>query len=337
MFDKQNIHLRYLEISKRIKDFLLAKKSREFLIFLFFILVSFSFWLLQVLNDEYETELSIPIRMKQVPENVVLTSSLPSEMKVSVKDRGTVLVNYLLGQTFYPVTIDFEDYADRGNQVRFLSRSLDKRISSQFNQSTKLLSVKPDTLELIYTRAKAKKVPVRLRGEVKAERQFYISDIVYSPDSVMVYAPNEILDTITAAYTENLYLEQVADTTHRRVNLKPVKGARFTPSYNDVTFYVDIYSEKSVEVPVMGINFPDDKTLRTFPSKVQVTFQVGLSQFKHVTEEGFKVVVDYHALEGNGDEKCKLHLLESPANVTHVRINPKEIDYIIEQKVYSYD
>ena len=337
MFDKQNIRVQYLKISERIRNFLLSKKSREFLVFLLFVFLSSSFWLLLVLNDEYETEVTIPFRMKNVPENVVLTSELPQELKVGVKDRGTVLVNYLLGQTFYPVTIDFEDYADRGNQVRFLSRSLDKRISSQFNQSTKLLSVKPDTLELIYTRAKAKKVPVRLRGEVKAERQFYISDIVYSPDSVMVYAPNEILDTITAAYTENLYLEQVADTTHRRVNLKPVKGARFTPSYNDVTFYVDIYSEKSVEVPVMGINFPDDKTLRTFPSKVQVTFQVGLSQFKHVTEEDFKVVVDYNTLAGNGNEKCKLHLLESPANAIHTRINPKEIDYIIEQKVYSYD
>ena len=337
MFDKQNIRVQYLKISERIRNFLLSKKSREFLVFLLFVFLSSSFWLLLVLNDEYETEVTIPFRMKNVPENVVLTSELPQELKVGVKDRGTVLVNYLLGQTFYPVTIDFEDYADRGNQVRFLSRSLDKRISSQFNQSTKLLSVKPDTLELIYTRAKAKKVPVRLRGEVKAERQFYISDIVYSPDSVMVYAPNEILDTITAAYTENLYLEQVADTTHRRVNLKPVKGARFTPSYNDVTFYVDIYSEKSVEVPVMGINFPDDKTLRTFPSKVQVTFQVGLSQFKHVTEEDFKVVVDYNTLEGNENEKCKLHLLESPANAIHTRINPKEIDYIIEQKVYSYD
>lgn len=337
MFDKQNIRVQYLKISERIRNFLLSKKSREFLVFLLFVFLSSSFWLLLVLNDEYETEVTIPFRMKNVPENVVLTSELPQELKVGVKDRGTVLVNYLLGQTFYPVTVDFEDYADRGNQVRFLSRSLDKRISSQLNQSTKLLSVKPDTLELIYTRAKAKKVPVRLRGEVKAERQFYISDIVYSPDSVMVYAPNEILDTITAAYTENLYLEQVADTTHRRVNLKPVKGARFTPSYNDVTFYVDIYSEKSLEVPVIGVNFPDDKTLRTFPSKVQVTFQVGLSQFKYVTEENFKVVVDYNTLEGNGNEKCKLHLLEIPANVIHTRINPKEIDYIIEQKVYSYD
>ena len=234
MFDKQNIRVQYLKISERIRNFLLSKRSREFLVFLLFVFLSFSFWLLLVLNDEYETEVSIPFRMKNVPENVVLTSELPQDLKVGVKDRGTVLVNYLLGQTFYPVTIDFEDYSDKGNQVRFLSRTLGKRISSQFNQSTKLLSIKPDTLELIYTRAKAKKVPVRLRGEVKAERQFYISDIVYSPDSVMVYAPNEILDTITAAYTENLYLEQVADTTYRRVNLKSVKGARFMPSYNDV-------------------------------------------------------------------------------------------------------
>ena len=151
MFDKQNIRVQYLKISERIRNFLLSKKSREFLVFLLFVFLSSSFWLLLVLNDEYETEVTIPFRMKNVPENVVLTSELPQELKVGVKDRGTVLVNYLLGQTFYPVTIDFEDYADRGNQVRFLSRSLDKRISSQFNQSTKLLSVKPDTLELIYT------------------------------------------------------------------------------------------------------------------------------------------------------------------------------------------
>ena len=149
MFDKQNIRVQYLKISERIRNFLLSKKSREFLVFLLFVFLSSSFWLLLVLNDEYETEVTIPFRMKNVPENVVLTSELPQELKVGVKDRGTVLVNYLLGQTFYPITIDFEDYADRGNQVRFLSRSLDKRISSQFNQSTKLLSVKPDTLALV--------------------------------------------------------------------------------------------------------------------------------------------------------------------------------------------
>ena len=336
MFDKQNIRVRYLRTLEKIRSFLLSQKSREFLIFLFFVFVSFCFWLLQVLNDDYETDLSIPLRMKNVPENVVLTSELPKELKVTVNDRGTVLVNYLLGQTLYPVTLDFDEYTDKGSQVRIPISTLNKRIISQFNQSTKLVSVKPDTLEYIYTKGKGKKVPVTLRGEIKSDRLYYISDILFTPDSVMVYAPNEILDTITSAYTEFIEEEQVSDTIRRRIALTPVKGARFTPSYSDMTLLVDMYSEKVVEVPVYGINFPKDKLLRTFPSKVKVSFQVGLRLFRSITADDFKVGVDYEELK-EGKEKCKPILIESPLHVNHVRISPSEIDYIIEQNVYYND
>ena len=337
MFDRQNIRLRYLRTLEKIRSFLLAKKSREFLIFLFFVFVSFCFWLLQVLNDDYETELSMQLKLKNVPENVVLTSELPNELKIGVQDKGTVLINYLLGKSLYPVTIDFEEYQDKGNQIRFLSSALSKRVTGQLSQSTKLLAIKPDTLELIYTRGEGKKVPVCLRGEVEAERQYYISERIFSPDSVMVYAPQEILDTITAAYTEALYVEEISDTTRHRAGIMPVKGARFTPSYSDITFMVDMYSEKTVEVPVQGVNFPEDKLLRTFPSKVQVTFQIGLRQFKTVNAEDFTVVVDYQTLEKEKSEKCKPVLLKSPANVNLIRVAPAEIDYIIEQKIMFND
>jgi len=333
MFEKQNMRVRYLKTLEKIRNFLLSRKSREFLIFLFFVFVSFCFWLLQVLNDDYETELSIPLRMKNVPENVVLTSELPKELKIGVKDRGTVLVNYLLGQTLYPVTIDFTDYQDKGTQVRILSNTLQKRIASQLNQSTKLSTIKPDTLELIYTRGEGKKIPVKLRGEVSADRPYYLSEVIYSPDSVMVYAPKEILDTITSAFTESLYIEQIADTTRQRVELMPVKGAKFTPSYCDLTFLVDMYSEKTVEVPVQGVNFPKDKQLRTFPSKVKVKFQIGLSHFNSVTADDFVVVVDYNQLHKNESDKCPLVLMQSPTNIHQIQLNPQEIDYLIEQKL----
>ena len=134
MFEKKNIRVRYLRTLEGIRSFLLSKKSREFLIFLFFVFVSFCFWLLQVLNDDYETEISISLKMKDVPENVVLTSELPEELKIGVKDRGTVLVNYKLGQKLYPLTLDFDEYADKGNQVRIPSMALSKRIGSQLKQ-----------------------------------------------------------------------------------------------------------------------------------------------------------------------------------------------------------
>ena len=333
MFDKQNIHLHCLDISKRIKDFLLAKKSREFLIFLFFMFVSFSFWLLQVLNDDYETEYTVSLRMKDVPDNVVLTSELPSNMKITLKDRGTVLVNYSWGQGLLPLTLDFTEYSDKGNQVRIPSMSLAKKISAQLSQSTKLVAIKPDTLEFIYTKGAAKTVPVKLCGTITPERQYYVSDTIFSPDSVRVYAPKSILDTITAAYTKTVDFEGVSDTVRKRVSIAPVKGARFIPDYSDLTLKVDVYAEKTVDVPVVGVNFPHDKVLRTFPSKVKVTFQIGLSRFMEVDADDFQVVVDYNDLQNEGGDKCRLQLKEMPKGVNHVRVNPKEMDYIIEQKV----
>ena len=333
MFDKQNIHLYCLDISKKIKDFLLAKKSREFLIFLFFMFVSFSFWLLQVLNDDYETEYTVSLRMKDVPDNVVLTSELPSNMKITLKDRGTVLVNYSWGQGLLPLTLDFTEYSDKGNQVRIPSMSLAKKISAQLSQSTKLVAIKPDTLEFIYTKGAAKTVPVKLCGTITPERQYYVSDTIFSPDSVRVYAPKAILDTITAAYTKTVDFEGVSDTVRKRVSIAPVKGARFIPDYSDLTLKVDVYAEKTVDVPVVGVNFPHDKVLRTFPSKVKVTFQIGLSRFMEVDADDFQVVVDYNDLQNEGGDKCRLQLKEMPKGVNHVRVNPKKMDYIIEQKV----
>ena len=333
MFEKKNIRVQYLRTLEKIRSFLLSKKSREFLIFLFFALVAFCFWLLQVLNDDYETELSISLRMKNVPENVVLTSELPSELKVGVKDRGTVLVNYMLGQTFYPVTIDFEEYIEKGSQVRILSSSLAKRIASQLNQSTKIQTIKPDTLEYIYTKGAAKIVPVKIQGTITPKRQYYVSDTLFSPDSVKVYAPKAILDTIGAAYTQPVSLEDVSDTVQERVLINPVKGARFIPDYTDLTLKVDVYAEKTVDVPVIGINFPQDKVLRTFPTKVKVTFQIGLSRFMEVNADDFLVVVDYNELLKEEGDMCKLVLKQYPEEVKHVRMNPSEMEYIIEQKV----
>ena len=333
MFDKQNIHLHCLDISKRIKDFLLAKKSREFLIFLFFMFVSFSFWLLQVLNDDYETEYIVSLRMKDVPDNVVLTSELPSNMKITLKDRGTVLVNYSLGQGLMPLTLDFAEYSDKGNQVRIPSITLAKKITAQLSQSTKLVAIKPDTLEFIYTKGAAKTVPVKICGTITPERQYYVSDTIFSPDSVRVYAPKSILDTITAAYTKTIDFEEVSDTVRRRVSFSSVKGARFIPDYSDLTLKVDVYAEKTVDVPVVGVNFPHDKVLRTFPSKAKVTFQIGLSRFMEVGADDFQVVVDYDDLQNEDGDKCKLQLKEVPKGVKHVRVNPEEMDYIIEQKV----
>lgn len=327
-FDPKHLYLKY---SKKIKNFLLNVKSREFLVFLFFVLIAAGFWLLQTLDNEYEAEMSIPIRMKDVPDDVIITSQPISEVQVRVKDRGSVLFNYLLRGKSTPIDIEFEDGYSKDNHIKIRTTDIERKIHNQLNVSTRLLSASPDTIDYIYSTGKAKLLPVKLTGDVLAARQYYIADTIISPDSVMVYAPNSILDTLVFAYTKRLDLSDISDTLKCRIEIAKIRGAKFVPDAVDCIFSTDIYTEKTVEVPVIGINFPTDKVLRTFPSRVQVTFRVGMGQFKQITSDDFLIVVPYESLLKNHSDKCVVRLQSIPSGISQIRIVPEQVDFLIEQ------
>ena len=332
LFDKKNIKRYQVQLSVKIRNFLLSQNTREFLIFLFFVLISFSFWLLQMLDDSYQTNFDMQVRLKNLPKEVVMTSDLPSEISVQVEDRGTVLINYLLGRSFYPVVFDFNDYDNMGPIVTVPIEDVKKKISAQLNTSTKLLAIRPDTLSFIYTKGNAKKVPVALSGHVSAGREFYISDIKLNPDSVMVYAPENLLNTIHTVYTTPVAIKGVTDTLTQNVSLQKIKGAKFVPAVDTLTVMVDMYSEKRVEVPIVGTGFPPGKALRTFPSKAQVYFQVGVKNFSSVTADDFLVGLSYDELLDNDSDQVSLELKKSPDYVGNIRIVPSTVDYLIEER-----
>ena len=332
LFQKKNMKGYRVLISRKIRNFLLSKNTREFLIFLFFVLVSFSFWVLQMLDDVYQTDITMQVRLKNLPKEVVMTSELPSEINVQVEDRGTVLLNYMLGRSFYPLVFDFSDYESMGTSVTLSNGEVRKKIAAQLNTTTKMLAFRPDTLGYIYSKGDAKKVPVAISGQVTAGREFYISDVKLEPDSVMVYAPQNVLNTIHTVYTMPVSFKGVTDTVSKQVHLQVVKGAKFVPATNRVSVCVDMYSEKKVEVPVVGVGFPDGKLLRTFPSKVQVFFQVGLKNFSSVQPEDFSVEVSYDDVKQNKGEQVPLKLAKYPTNVGHVRIAPSSVDFLIEER-----
>lgn len=331
MFNRRNIRRIYLNVTRKTKDFLLSAKSREFFVFLFFFFIAGGFWLLQTLNNDYEAEFSIPVRLRGVPNNTVITSEPVSELRIKLKDKGTVLLNYMLGKNFYPVTLNFSDYKAVDNHVRIYASQFEKKILSQLNVSTRLLSMKPDTLEYIYATGKSKLVPVRLSGTVGAGRQYYLSDTIFSPDSVLAYAPAGVLDTITAVYTQPVKQVDISDTLRLQVPLRAQRGVKFVPASVELMLPVDIYTEKTVEVPLHGVNFPADKVLRAFPSKVQVTFQVGLSHFRQITADDFHIYVSYEELLRLGSDKYTVRLKNIPKGVSQVRFNPEQVDFLIEQ------
>lgn len=317
----------------KIKDFLLGRKNREFLIFLFFFALSAVFWLLQTLNETFETEVVVPLKLNNVPSNLIITSDLPDELHVTVQDKGSILMKYLYGQPLTPVTVDYKNYDFGGmaGRVQVQEAEVRRAIAAQLFSSTRIQSIKPDTLEFFYNRGLKKKVPVLISGVIEPAQQYYLRHVVAKPDSVVVFAPSSILDTLQAAYTQNFYQAGLVESKNLQIPVRPIRGAKFIPDVLDVQIDVDIYTEKTVEVPIVGVNFPADKDLRTFPSKVKVTFKVGSKSYKSITADDFVLVISYEELISNESSKIPLHLKSIPEGVSSVRIHPSEVDYLLEQ------
>ena len=328
MSERRDIKHAYLKFSRGLWNFLLSKQSREFFLFLFFIFVAAGFWLIQTLDNDYETDITIPVRLRDVPDDVVITSDPVSSVKVHVRDKGTLLFNYIMGKVFSPLNIDF--VAGEGSHVQIPSSSFSKMITSQLSSSTQVVSVTPDTLDYYYSTGQAKLVPVRFQGMATAGPRHYLSDTIFTPDSVHVYAPLALLDTIKAAYMEPQEFRGIDDTLRKEVHLKSARGAKIVPDVSTLTLAVDMYTEKTVEVELHGINFPPDKQLRSFPSKVAITFQCGLRQYNDLTSNDFHIFVSYEDLMKLGNQKYSVRLRNIPKGATNIRFNPAQVDFLIE-------
>ena len=158
---------------KSVWKFLLGAKSKEFLVFLFFLALSMGFWLLQTLDETFEREVVIPLQLTNVPEDVVITSPLPNQVRVVIKDKGTSIVRYW-NHEITPIQIAFTDYTNGTayGWVRISQSDLTKAIQERLISTSRVQSVRPDTLEFYYNHGLHATVPVSITGDVDTDPHF---------------------------------------------------------------------------------------------------------------------------------------------------------------------
>ena len=283
------------------------------------------------MEETYEEDFKVPIQLTHVPKNVVITTELPSHYNITVRDKGRLLLSYNYTRTFKPVYVNFATYAQASGHAVIRSSELRRQVSSQLLQSSQLLSVKPDTLNFYFNYGQCKKVPVVTQNRMKAKQMFSISARQLSHDSVLVYASPHILDTLRAAYTQPAQREGLTDTTTLEQPFIRINGVKYEPKHIDVTYCVDRLVEKTVNIPVHQVNFPASKQLRTFPATVNVSFQVSMGQYRDITRDNFVIAINYEDLLKKEGNQCKLRLKSIPHGVSHVRLKPETVEYIIEE------
>ena len=105
------------------------------------------------------------------------------------------------------------------------------------------------------------------------------------------------------------------------------------PEKVKVAFHTDVLTEESIDgIPIKGINMPEGKVLRTFPSKVTVRFVTGVSQFRSINPQDFVVVADYNEIRKKPSDKCNIYLKAMPNGISRPKLDITQVDYLIEEE-----
>ena len=103
--------LKRIEGNKRYKKGLPSKNRLRF--FLFFVFISFSFWISTKLSNSYKVQQTFNIEWINIPEGVIISEN-NRELNVSIKASGIEIILYRL---FYNIIKIDLNQADFGREI----------------------------------------------------------------------------------------------------------------------------------------------------------------------------------------------------------------------------
>jgi hypothetical protein len=331
----QNIFKSALKLTpQNMGDFFRNQQWKEILIFLFFLLLSAGFWFLQSLQQDYERNIELPVRYKNVPSKWILSEDNPKKINILVKDKGTTLIYYSWNAHFLPVDISVSNFSQSSDHaLHVTTRTLETMLSKQLISSTSILSIEPSEIHIKYDSLSNRMATVVADVIVQTKPGFQVCDrIKISHPEVCLYGSSKALDTLGYIKTKRTTIENVSETKELTVALDLPAGVKSDHETVNLTIPVEEYTEKRLRLPILCFDLPSGYALRLFPSVVEVICNIPLSLFKELTENDLEIQIpfyDFQKYQSTG--KVPVKLTKKPSWVVNTVIVPDEVEFIIEQ------
>lgn len=109
-----------------------------------------------------------------------------------------------------------------------------------------------------------------------------------------------------------------------------LKLLELAPSSVRVELKVTKHTEGSIELPIEFINIPSHMSIKTFPDRVTVRYNIALEDYEKIKPTDFKAVVDYSEATKEKN-KLKVKLVKIPAKINSPKISPEKVEFIIRK------
>jgi hypothetical protein len=315
---------------KGLESFLEVLPSKGRLrFFLFFLLLSFTFWTSTKLSNTYIVEESFSIIWINIP-NGIIPSSENQQMNVSISASGIEILIYRLINKSINISLSQADFSGEKGLIDL--RGQDFFIKKQFFENTKLNILNPLFLEFKFSRLEEKVFTVVPQIEINLRAGYLIdSSLKVTPDSILVRGPKSILDTLNSIQSESIIADDLYENFRKKVSLRSIPEIQLSESKVTVEVAVSRYTEKEFLLNVEVINLPLGTRVKLFPPKAKVRVTLPLSVLRTIKTSDFNLVVDYNNIFKDVEKKLDLIMIRRPSSVKKVILEPKKVNYLIRK------
>ncbi len=309
-----------------------SRRQSSHFTFFVFIVISAIFWLLIKLSQEYSQTYNMKIEYKDIPVNRLLTKKIDSTVKFNIKARGFYLLELSL---LHPdeLIIHLNNYTihKADEDINYISTlPLKEKIAKLLDINLDDISFSKNVLSFLLETLHSKEVEVVGDINLKFEGSYNLySQPKISPKKVMIYGTKETLDSIDVIKTKRLSLDNVRESRSLTVGLlnPDPELIRLDPEQVTVDLQVEKFTQSSLSVKVNTTL--SSYNIETFPEKVTVYFNVALKDYEMIKASEFMISPDLTNVDIRTAQKLHLVVKKYPKLVRNIRIEPRDVEFII--------
>ncbi len=309
-----------------------TERKRDHLAFFICILLATGFWFFIKLSDNYSVSYQMKVKFTHVPMGKLVTAIKDSSLTVRFKSNGYNLLDLMLHRKLDSLDVNLlrnNIRKEARNNYVINTSNLRESVAQSLDVNDREIEFGKPELRFTMEHLHKKRIKLSARLDLSFKSQFRLYGSKLIPDYITVYGPRQILDTLKTLKTSIVRLEKLESNQKIQVNIQNPypEILRLNPSKVIVRLDVERYTERKIQIPVSVSDIHPE--IRTFPTTVSVSFNVFIRDYEKIHAKQFKIIPNIKNINLRNVKTLRLEVVSSPKDVSNVRINPPDVEFII--------
>ena len=306
---------------------LFFKDSRT-LTFLVCLLLSLFLWTPMRLSKNLIREVSVPVIISHPPADKVIVPPFDYSVKLQIEGNGFSLLKAYSQNPILP--LDFADLQEVGESRYCLSKSSKVKLSNTYFSNFRIRGVVSDTLQVYLAAKHTKKVPVEVQLNVEYPKEYQLTELRITPDSVLASGCAQVIDTLSQVRFQYSQKRVARDNFGKVFTLKNTPYVQYNERHIKVEAFVDKVSEQVLKIPIQVIGVPKNSQVKIFPNEVSVLCRGELNILKTLTTDD--ILITANLAEANGGTTLPLHLSTRKKRLKVAFFAEDSVDFLIRNE-----